>query len=296
MSNNVYIPGGYCLKARCIQNSEIAHTPPYIREIFDWLVKEVNHKDYKMTDKVIRRGQCVRDYNDIREGLSWFVGFRKEKYKKWQVAKAVKWLRDRDMIRTQKLTRKMLFTVVNYNYYQDFKNYDLRNENESNAESNYDSNTDSVAKSATKATMKAPREQRGASRINNTTKKNQKEKASNMTPFLDLSLKFHCKQKADDLSHQDFIGELTQQSKIIINGANELYALHKSGESFEDIKRVLDFILSNTGNNNGWAGWKKNVVSLRSLRNKSKNDEMKYFQIKNQIPAKKKKPVGYGLR
>ena len=42
------IKGGYYIKARQIQDSEIAHSPPHFREIWDWLIKEANHKDKKV--------------------------------------------------------------------------------------------------------------------------------------------------------------------------------------------------------------------------------------------------------
>jgi len=41
------IKGGYYIKARCIQDSEISIMPPYIREIWDWLLKEANHTNKK---------------------------------------------------------------------------------------------------------------------------------------------------------------------------------------------------------------------------------------------------------
>ncbi len=62
------IDGGYYIKARCIQNSEIAIMPPYIREIWDWLLKEANHTDGKSNGSNIKRGQLVRTFRDIQEG------------------------------------------------------------------------------------------------------------------------------------------------------------------------------------------------------------------------------------
>ena len=39
------IQGGYYIKARKIQESEIAHAPPHVREIWDWLLWDANWKD-----------------------------------------------------------------------------------------------------------------------------------------------------------------------------------------------------------------------------------------------------------
>jgi len=114
------IKGGYYIKARCIQDSEIAHTAPHIREIWDWVLKEANHKD----TKVCKRGQCVRSYKDIQEGLLWYIGWRKMTYSKDQCEIAMKWLRKRAMITTKKTTRGLIITIVNYDKYQLPANYD----------------------------------------------------------------------------------------------------------------------------------------------------------------------------
>ena len=118
------IKGGYYIKARCIQNSEISIMPPYIREIWDWLLKETNHTEKKLDGIIIKRGQLVRTFKDIQEGLKWMIGYRKMTYKKWQCENAMKFLRKRGMITTMKTTRGVLVTVCNYSFYQDPKNYE----------------------------------------------------------------------------------------------------------------------------------------------------------------------------
>lgn len=119
-----YIKGGYYIKARCIQNSEIALMPPYIREIWDWLLKEANHTDNKINGNTIKRGQLIRTFKDIQEGLKWMIGWRKMTYTKWQCENAMKFLRERTMVTTMKTTRGMLITICNYSLYQDPKNYE----------------------------------------------------------------------------------------------------------------------------------------------------------------------------
>ena len=124
------IESGYYIKARKIQESDIAHAPPHVREIWDWLLKEANHKD----NGTIKRGQLVRDYNSIRDGLHWMVGYRKETYKKWHCENAMKWLMKHEMIATTKTTRGIIVTICNYDYYQDPKNYESRDESRTKAE------------------------------------------------------------------------------------------------------------------------------------------------------------------
>jgi len=123
------IKGGYYIKARCIQDSAIAHAPPHVREIWDWLLKEANHAD----NGVCRRGQCVRTYRDIQEGLAWYVGYRKNTYKKHQCENAMKWLRKAEMIATTKTTRGIVVTICNYGRYQDPSNYECYTSTDTNA-------------------------------------------------------------------------------------------------------------------------------------------------------------------
>lgn len=118
------INGGYYMKARCIQNSEISIMPPYIREIWDWLLKEANHSDKKSNGSSIKRGQLIRTFKDIQEGLKWMIGYRKMTYKKWQCENSMRFLRKQGMVTTMKTTRGMLITICNYSLYQDPKNYE----------------------------------------------------------------------------------------------------------------------------------------------------------------------------
>jgi len=118
------IKGGYYLKARKIQESAIARMPPHVREIWDWLLMKA-----MFTDGIhLQRGQVLASYDDIREGLHWFVGWRKMMYSKWDCEKAMKVLMKATMITTQKTTRGLIITILNYSEYQDPKNYESHTE------------------------------------------------------------------------------------------------------------------------------------------------------------------------
>jgi hypothetical protein len=114
------IKGGYYLKARKIQSSWIAKAPPFVREIWDWLLMNANHTD----NEICKRGQQIRTYKDILDGLAWYIGWRKQTYTKWQCEKAMKLLREHNMIATTKTTRGILIEIVNYDYYQNPENYE----------------------------------------------------------------------------------------------------------------------------------------------------------------------------
>jgi hypothetical protein len=127
------IEKGYYIKARCVKDSKISIAPPYIREIWDWILREANHKDTISSGRKIHRGELVRSFKDIQEDLKWMVGYRKETYKKWQCENAMRVLTREEMITTKKTTRGMLIKVVNYDTYQDPKNYENNNENSTRA-------------------------------------------------------------------------------------------------------------------------------------------------------------------
>jgi len=113
------IEGGYVLRPRSTKHSDLAHSPPVVREIFEWLVREANHD----TNKTCTRGQCIRTYKDMQDGLHWMQGFIKRQYSKWDCERALKALRMATRIATQKTTRGLLITIVNYDFYQNPKNY-----------------------------------------------------------------------------------------------------------------------------------------------------------------------------
>lgn len=123
------IKGGYYIKAKKIQNSAIAHTPPYVREIWDWLLLNANWKD----TEICKRGQLLTSFKAIQDGLHWMAGWRKETYSKSDCEKAMNFLRRATMIATEKTTRGMFITVLNYDKYQTFENYEKYNESNKKA-------------------------------------------------------------------------------------------------------------------------------------------------------------------
>lgn len=122
------IPGGYYIKARAIQESEIMRQPPHVREVWDYLLMNANHSDKKYGGHEVKRGQLFRTYSQIREDLSWRVGWRKEMYSENHMKKAMKFLRESLMVTTKKAPGGVLITVLNYDKYQDPKSYERTKE------------------------------------------------------------------------------------------------------------------------------------------------------------------------
>jgi len=122
------IPGGYFLKARQIKNSFIAHAPPCVREIWDYLLREANHADKKYDGKIIKRGQLFRSYKQIRTDLRWKIGYRTQYYSESQTKHCMNALMKERMIELMKEPRGMVITILNYDYFQDPTNYERTDE------------------------------------------------------------------------------------------------------------------------------------------------------------------------
>ena len=122
------IDGGYYIKARCIQESEIQHAPPHVREIWDWFIMKANHAPYKKYGNSFDRGQLLCTYADIQDALHWKIGWRKKTYSKGDCETAMKWLKKRVMVATRKTTKGMIVTICNYSRFQNPKNYETYKE------------------------------------------------------------------------------------------------------------------------------------------------------------------------
>lgn len=122
------IKGGYILQPRAIEESDVSFSPPHVREIWNYLLRNANSSDVKYKGYNLKRGQLFRSYQDIRDALSWKVGYRKERYSEGQTKGAMKFLRDSQRITTSKQLGGVLITICNYEYYQNPKNYETTNE------------------------------------------------------------------------------------------------------------------------------------------------------------------------
>lgn len=118
------IKGGYILQPRRVDDSDIMHDSPITRELWFYLIRKVNFYD---GDKY-KRGSGYFTLSDIANDLHWYVGFRKMKYSKSQLTKALRRLHERNMIETTKEIRGVSVTICNYDYYQTLENYEGNNE------------------------------------------------------------------------------------------------------------------------------------------------------------------------
>lgn len=122
------IPNGYYMKARIIVEKPISKAPPHIREIWDYFLREANHRGNKYGKHEIKRGQLFRSFKEIKDDLCWFAGWRKMTYNENHMKTAMKYLKKHLMITSTKHPAGMLITVVNYSFYQNAKNYETTSE------------------------------------------------------------------------------------------------------------------------------------------------------------------------
>lgn len=118
------VKGGYILQPRIFDSSEASKMPPVTRELWFYLLRNVNYSD----NGDIKRGQGFFNLSDIQDHLSWHVGYRKMKYSKPQLTKSLRRLREESMIETTKEIRGVVVTICNFNYFQDPENYERNNE------------------------------------------------------------------------------------------------------------------------------------------------------------------------
>ena len=108
------------MQPRVFDNSEASKMPPVTRELWFYLLRNVNFSD----NGKIKRGQGFFRFEDIQNALAWYVGYRKMMYSKPQLTKSLRRLCEGNMVETAKETRGIMVTICNFDHFQDPKNYE----------------------------------------------------------------------------------------------------------------------------------------------------------------------------
>lgn len=235
------IEKGYYIKARQIQSSEIMRQPPHVRETWDWLLMNANHKPTKYNGFIINRGQLFRTYRDIIEGLSWYVGWRKMTYNENQMKASMKFLRKAGMITTTKALGGVLITIVKYDFFQDPKAYE--NPKETPEEN----------------PIEHPREHQTLPNNNKNDKNVKNDKKKGLKPFVDTSDEVRLSEKL-----LAFILEKNPNHKKpdIQSWARHVdLMLRVDKRQVEQIETVIDWCQSDSF-------WQNNILSTKKLREK----------------------------
>jgi hypothetical protein len=118
------IPGGYILFARKTFDGMLMNKPPLYLKLWIWMLCQANFRNRNK----LMRGQFVTSISEMRDAMSYKVGFRKKRPSIDQIRSAYEAFMKATMITTTKTTRGMIITILNYDYYQNPKNYEAHNE------------------------------------------------------------------------------------------------------------------------------------------------------------------------
>lgn len=114
------IPDGATIWARKTLDSDIFRKADKWFKIWFYLVNRANHK----AKGKFQRGQCWLSY----EQITIVTGATKD-----QIKHCIKYMKDEGMLATQKATRGMFITIVNYDTYQNLNSYESHAESHSEA-------------------------------------------------------------------------------------------------------------------------------------------------------------------
>ncbi len=121
---------GYILVSRKLIESDIFSKPPMYLKLWMWLLIQARFAE----TKGLKRGQVRTTYEEMREAMTYYVGFRRVKPSKSDVFRVLEYMRNTGrngedaMIETAKTTRHILITICNYNDYQSPDFYERNDE------------------------------------------------------------------------------------------------------------------------------------------------------------------------
>ena len=121
------IPGGYVIYPRVFIEM-LAETPLLDRAMWTWLLCRASHKDTSGYEKNLRRGQLLTSLRQMQDAMKHHKGYVINKPDKDTVRRALRRLCEARMIATQKTTRGLLITIVQYGRYQNPSAYERDNE------------------------------------------------------------------------------------------------------------------------------------------------------------------------
>jgi len=121
------ISGGYILLARKLLNSEIMEKPLLFLKMWIWMLLQASFKDHGD----LKRGQFFTSIEKMRNAFSYKIGYRIQRPTSKEIRTAYDFLTKGGMTVIMKVTHGVVITILNYDLYQDFLNYEGHNEGHS---------------------------------------------------------------------------------------------------------------------------------------------------------------------
>ena len=152
------IPGGSFLIARKIFKSKIWLKPPFYLKTFLWIFGNANYSDRQKHGYSYKRGELITTYDEIIKGVSYYHNRHHTLPTLKQIRRILEWLETEVMIIVQPLRNNELgltradpraqtrayvgirIIVVNYDTYQDIKNYKGRHKGRPSAQQGHNTN------------------------------------------------------------------------------------------------------------------------------------------------------------
>jgi len=122
--NREQIPGGFILLSRKLLKNGIMEKPPLYLKLWVWMLMQASFKDHGN----LKRGQFFTSYRKMRKAMAYKIGYRTSKPTKREAEGVTKFLAKVRAIVTTKVLHGMVITILNYDYYQNMKNYEGYNE------------------------------------------------------------------------------------------------------------------------------------------------------------------------
>ena len=118
------IDGGYILLARKILESEVMNKPPLYFKLWGWMLLQAKFRDTKN----LKRGQFKTSIQEMQEAMSYKIGYRKVTPTRKEIRGVYESLTKGHMVGHTKVTGGMIITILNYEEYQNIKNYEGHDE------------------------------------------------------------------------------------------------------------------------------------------------------------------------
>jgi hypothetical protein len=118
------ISGGFILLARKLLESGIMEKPHLFLKLWIYCLLNAAWKDHGN----IKRGQFFTSIDRLRDSLSFKIGYRIVRPTVKEIRAAYEFLAKGTMVGITKVTRGMIITIINYDIYQDFLNYERHSE------------------------------------------------------------------------------------------------------------------------------------------------------------------------
>lgn len=118
------IPGGYFIIARKMFDGELMDKPPLFMKLWAWMLNSAFWKD----GEKLNRGQLLTSVPEMQAAMSYKIGYRTKTPTTDEVRSAYEAFMKAGMITATKAGCGVRISICKYSYYQDFKNYEARDE------------------------------------------------------------------------------------------------------------------------------------------------------------------------